>query len=434
MKKIVLFVFISIILICIGCDLSFLQKIDTLQKTSSQTEQTADNAQQDTTQPEQGTNNPQPGQNPDNPETGEDTDDSQSGTSQPGQDTGNSQTGGDTDNSQSGTSQPGQNPDNPETGEDVDNPQQDQNETTVESQNTIDFFYTINGRDITLTPVVSWEGVEEDNLLYYWSHADGQTLIKNPTITVGEKATFTLVTLYVFNGSQTKENLLDEVSKTISLTGTFPTDSTTDTGPKKLFLFAKEDSNSKHPDDNPNYMYFALRIEGTSPHGTFRTEATKNGRFTYAYPRSVQYEHKSSDQDRYTSMYAQATPNLSSLGVGYNDETGFGNKAGTSFSMPFYLGDNKCRVQINGKEKLSYTFANFVVWDTVVDTFLGNWGWPVLIRCPSSAPLTITIPMDEYDEKKHKNIALLTVTFNDDAKKTDFEYDVQFDRFVNKNE
>ncbi|MBO7174182.1 MAG: hypothetical protein J6V57_00340 [Spirochaetaceae bacterium] len=314
-----------------------------------------------------------------------------------------------------------------------DNTQQDQNETTVKSQNTIDFFYSINqDNSISLTPVVSLGGVEKDNLLYSWLHADGQELKKNPTITVGEGATSTSVTLYVFNGERKEENVLGITSKTISLTGTFPTDSTTESGLKKLFLFAKEKSNSKHPDDNPKYMYFALQIKGTSKHGTFRTEATKDGQFTYAYPRSVQYEHPSSEQDRYTSMYAQATPTLSSLNVGYDDKTGFGDEDGKNFSMPFYLGDNKCRIKMNGTSTLRYSFANFVVWDTVVDTFLGNWGWPVLIRCPSSAPLTITIPMNEYDEKKHKNIALLTVTFNDDVKKTDFEYTVTFDGFEPK--
>ncbi len=493
MKKIVLFVFISIILICIGCDLSFLQKKDTLQTTSSQTEQTPDNAQQDTSQPEQGTNKPQPGQNPGNPEKGEDTDNSQSSTSQPGQDPDNSQSGEDTDNSQSGTSQPGQDtdnsqsgtsqpgqdpdnpetgeetdnsqsgtsqpgqnpdnpekgedtddsqsgtsqpgqdPDNPETGEDVDNPQQDQNETTVKSQNTIDFFYTINGRDITLTPVVSWEGVDETTLEYLWYTSDlWGAPQKNLETSIPELATSTAVKLEVYNGKASPETLLGEVSKTISITDSFPTDSTTDTGPKQLFLFAEDEN---HPDKNLDYMYFALQIKGTSSHGTFRTEATKDGQDTYAYPRSVQYEHESSAEDRYTSMYAQATPNLANLGVGYTEATGFSPTAdGTSFSMPFYLGDNKCRVKMNGTSTLRYSFANFVVWDTTVDTFLGNWGWPVLIRLPSSEPLIITIPMDQYDSSQHKNIALLTVTLNDNASKTDFKYDVQFDRFVNKNE
>ena len=313
------------------------------------------------------------------------------------------------------------------------NTQQDQNETTVKSQKTIDFFYTINGRAITLTPVVSWEGVDETTLEYRWYTSDlwGDPQ-KNLETSIPEPATSTAVKLGVYKGKVSPETLLGEVSKTISITGTFPTDTTTGSGLKKLFLFAKEDINSKHPDDNPNYMYFALQIKGTSLHGTFRTEATKNGQSTYAYPRSVQYEHKSSVEDRYTSMYAQATPNLSILGVGYNDETGFGNKAGTSFSMPFYLGDNKCRVEINGKAPLKYTFANFVLWDTTVDPFLGNWGWPVLIRLPSSEPLIITIPMDQYDSSQHKNIALLTVTFNDDAKKTNFEYTVTFDGFEPK--
>ncbi|MEE0133454.1 MAG: hypothetical protein U0I22_06610 [Treponema sp.] len=316
----------------------------------------------------------------------------------------------------------------------ADNTQQDQNETTVESQKSIDFFYSINGSDITLTPVVSWGGVDKNTLQYVWMTADDPYITKeNPTITVGEGAKSTSVALYVFKGEQKKENVLGITSKTISLTGTFPTDTTTGSGLKKLFLFAKEDSNSMHPDDNPKYMYFALQIKGTSSHGTFRTEATKDGQFTYAYPRSVQYEHPSSEQDRYTSMYAQATPNLSSLNVGYEEATGFSPSAdGTRFSMPFYLGDNKCRIKMNGTSTLRYSFANFVVWDTVVDTFLGNWGWPVLIRCPSSAPLTITIPMDTYNPSIHKNIALLTVTFNDDAKKTDFEYTVTFDGFEPK--
>lgn len=316
----------------------------------------------------------------------------------------------------------------------ADNTQQDQNETTVESQKSIDFFYSINGSKITLTPVVSWEGVDKNTLQYVWMTADDPEITEeNPTITVGEGAKSTSVALYVFKGERKKENVLGITSKTISLTGTFPTDTTTGSSLKKLFLFAKEESNSKHPDDNPKYMYFALQIKGTSSHGTFRTEATKDGQFTYAYPRSVQYEHPSSEQDRYTSMYAQATPNLSSLNVGYDDKTGFGNKDGTSFHMPFYFGDNKCRVKIiNGKSSLQYTFANFVVWDTTVDPFLGDWGYPLLIRLPSSEPLIITIPMDTYNPSIHKNIALLTVTFNDDAKKTDFEYTVTFDGFEPK--
>ena len=374
MKKIVLFVFISIILICLGCDLSFLQKIDTLQKTSSQTEQTADNAQQDTIQPEQGTNNPQPGQVPDNPETGED----------------------------------------------VDNPQQDQNETTVESQNTIDFSYTINGRDITLTPVVSWKGVNVNNLTYFWMTSDDISYDKNPTFTIPEGATATTVTLQIYN----EKTLLGEVSKKISISNT------AELTPIKLLNF---NNDANHPDKNPQYMYFALQIKGTSTHGTFlSTGHKKNGVPSDAYPRSVQYEHDIGATDRYTSIYAENTPDLPNLGVGYTEATGFGNKDGTSFHMPFYFGDNKCRVQINGKQKLSYTFANFVVWDTTVDSFLGNWGYPVLIRLPSADPLIITIPMDTYNPSIHKNIALLTVTFNDDAQKHDFKYSIRFDGFEPK--
>lgn len=301
-----------------------------------------------------------------------------------------------------------------------DNTQQDQNETTVKSQNTINFFYSINNRNVSLSPLVSWEGVNVNNLTYFWMTSDGISNDKNPTFTIPEDATATTVTLQIYN----EKTLLGEVSKKISISNTAePT-------PIKLLNF---NNDANHPDKNPQYMYFALQIKGTSTHGTFlSTGHQKNGVPSDAYPRSVQYEHKSSDQDRFTSIYAENTPDLPNLGVGYTDETGFGNKDGTSFHMPFYFGDNKCRVQINGKQKLSYTFANFVVWDTTVDPFLGDWGYPLLIRLPSSKPLIITIPMDTYNPSIHKNIALLTVTFNDDAKKTDFEYTVTFDGFEPK--
>lgn len=123
-------------------------------------------------------------------------------------------------------------------------------------------------------------------------------------------------------------------------------------------------------------------------------------------------------------------PHLASLNVGYTNETGFGNQDGTAFALPFYFGDNKCRVKINGKQNLSYTFANFVLWDTTVDTFFGNWGWPVLIRLGASDPLRITIPMDSYEPSKHKNIARLRVKFNDHEKPQHFRYEVIFEDFV----
>lgn len=298
-----------------------------------------------------------------------------------------------------------------------------------ESQETIDFFYAINGRDITLTPVVSVKGIDKSKLKYIWNTADKFGINEEcPTVTVPEPATATTVSLYVFNGEPSAENRLAKVDKTISLTGTLSSVGAGTTGGSvDLFQFAE---GKTHPDKNPDYMYFALQIEGSSIHGTFRTGATKNGQPTDAYPRSVQYEHALSPDDRFTSMYAQATPHLASLNVGYTNETGFGNQDGTAFSLPFYFGDNKCRVKINGKLNLSYTFANFVLWDTTVDTFFGNWGWPVLIRLGASDPLRITIPMDSYEPSKHKNIARLRVKFNDHEKPQHFRYEVIFEDFV----
>lgn len=298
----------------------------------------------------------------------------------------------------------------------------------VQSQEIIDFFYSIDGRDITLSPFVSIKGIDESQLQYLWITSDNPGIKeKSTTITVPEDATATMVSLLVFNGPPAKENQLAKVDKNISLTGCFPSDKTMN-GVVDLFQFAT--GKGDHPDNNPDYMYFALQIEGTSIHGTFRTGATWKEQKTNAYPRSVQYEHNLSTDDRFTSMYAQATPNLASLNVGYSEATGFGNQDGTQFSMPFYFGDNKCRMKMNGKQNLSYTFANFVLWDTTVGSLFG--GWPVLIRLGASEPLKITIPMASYDSSKHKNIARLKVKFNDDDEAQNFKYEVVFVDFVTK--
>ena len=59
----------------------------------------------------------------------------------------------------------------------ADNTPQNQNAGSVESQNTIDFFYSINqDNSISLTPVVSWKGVDKNTLQYVWVTSDDPSI------------------------------------------------------------------------------------------------------------------------------------------------------------------------------------------------------------------------------------------------------------------
>lgn len=195
------------------------------------------------------------------------------------------------------------------------------------------------------------------------------------------------------------------------------------------------------PDSNPNYMYFALRVKGSSSKESFRM-SVPNG---YAYPRDLHFQIYANQMvtQTYINFNGTEVDDLcSQYGIcvdGYSDKTGFANEEGTSFDFPFYFGYDDFRVAMSSSNTLKYEFEGFVVRDTTVkDTgiFGSGFGYPAFITMISSNRLTIEIPLKqagkEYNPSIHKNIALLTLDFKDYSATGKARPVITLDGFVSK--
>lgn len=195
------------------------------------------------------------------------------------------------------------------------------------------------------------------------------------------------------------------------------------------------------PDSNPNYMYFALRVKGSSPKESFQMSVPGG----YAYPRDLHFQIYANQMvsQRYINFNGTEVDDLcSQYGIcvdGYSDKTGFANEEGTSFDFPFYFGYDDFRVAMSGSNTLKYEFEGFVVRDTTIkDTgiFGSGFGYPAFITMISSDRLTIEIPLKqagkEYNPSIHKNIALLTLDFKDYSATGKARPVITLDGFVSK--
>ena len=195
------------------------------------------------------------------------------------------------------------------------------------------------------------------------------------------------------------------------------------------------------PDSNPNYMYFALRVKGSSSKESFRMSVPGG----YAYPRDLHFQIYANQMvtQTYINFNGTEVDDLcSQYGIcvdGYSDKTGFANEEGTSFDFPFYFGYDDFRVAMSGSNTLKYEFEGFVVRDTTVkDTgiFGSGFGYPAFITMISSDRLTIEIPLNqagkEYNPSIHKNIALLTLDFKDYSATGKARPVITLDGFVSK--
>lgn len=195
------------------------------------------------------------------------------------------------------------------------------------------------------------------------------------------------------------------------------------------------------PDNNPNYMYFALRVKGSSSKESFRMGVPGG----YAYPRDLHFQIYANQMvsQRYINFNGTEVDDLcSQYGIcvdGYSDKTGFANEEGTSFDFPFYFGYDDFRVAMSSSNTLKYEFEGFVVRDTTVkDTgiFGSGFGYPAFITMISSDRLTIEIPLNqagkEYNPSIHKNIALLTLDFKDYSATGKARPVITLDGFVSK--
>lgn len=195
------------------------------------------------------------------------------------------------------------------------------------------------------------------------------------------------------------------------------------------------------PDSNPNYMYFALRVKGSSSKESFRMSVPGG----YAYPRDLHFQIYANSMVSQTYINfngAEVDDLCSQYGIcvdGYSDKTGFANEEGTSFEFPFYFGYDDFRVAMSDSNTLKYEFEGFVVRDTTVkDTgiFGSGFGYPAFITMISSDRLTIEIPLNqagkEYNPSIHKNIALLTLDFKDYSATGKARPVITLDGFVSK--
>lgn len=195
------------------------------------------------------------------------------------------------------------------------------------------------------------------------------------------------------------------------------------------------------PDSNPNYMYFALRVKGSSSKESFRMSVPGG----YAYPRDLHFQIYANQMVTQTYINfngAEVDDLCSQYGIcvdGYSDKTGFANEEGTSFDFPFYFGYDDFRVAMSSSNTLKYEFEGFVVRDTTVkDTgiFGSGFGYPAFITMISSNRLTIEIPLNqagkEYNPSIHKNIALLTLDFKDYSATGKARPVITLDGFVSK--
>lgn len=181
-------------------------------------------------------------------------------------------------------------------------------------------------------------------------------------------------------------------------------------------------SHQHGPASNPNHMYFALRVKGSSSKESFR--ASVPGGYAYARDLHFQIHADKMVTQTYINFNGEEVDGLcSKYGIcvdGYSDKTGFANESGTSFEFPFYFGYDDFRVAMSNSTTLKYEFEGFVVRDTTVkDTgiFGSGFAYPAFITMISSDRLTIEIPLKqagkEYNPNIHKNIALLTLDFKD---------------------
>lgn len=179
---------------------------------------------------------------------------------------------------------------------------------------------------------------------------------------------------------------------------------------------------------NDGNIYFAIKLEGESPRGSFY-QAEKTGLFKTpeAYPRGYEFTFRTDENGKvfFVRGAVNTTP-------GYRDEYGFSNSTGTKMETLYYVGDSRFKVPLQSSGSSKFSFANFVMTDYKVEGFGGSYSRPYFCRLNSSNPLTIDIPVEKYNPDIHKNVARVTVFFEPDRNKTANYYTVIFDGFEPK--
>ena len=192
----------------------------------------------------------------------------------------------------------------------------------------------------------------------------------------------------------------------------------------------KLNRNNLTNENNTNNMYLMLRFMGKSEKGFWQKIIDIENEIV-AYPRGFVLDYIGIDESTVLNFNNENEGNQQL--AGYDTFSGFSKVGGGVLRTNFYYGDNNMVVNINHQNDITFTFANFAIWDPTIKGEFMQDAHPDFVRYPNNK-FKIKIPMKDYNPSVHKNIAYITVYFEPDKGTTDnlFPYVAVFDGFEPK--
>ena len=181
--------------------------------------------------------------------------------------------------------------------------------------------------------------------------------------------------------------------------------------------------------NNNDKIYLMLRFLGKSEKGFWK----KDFDGVAACPRGFALDYN--EIEATTVLNFNELDIQKKIAVGYecDFDLGFTDWGGTKLFTNFYYGDNNISVSKNDTNDVTFTFANFAIWDPTINGEFMESSHPDFVRYPSNK-FKITVPMKDYNPDIHNNVAYLTVYFEPDKGETGnlFPYVVVLDGFEPK--
>ena len=179
--------------------------------------------------------------------------------------------------------------------------------------------------------------------------------------------------------------------------------------------------------DDTSLMYFALHIKGESNiqangTGLFAQKVTGiSGKYSEDYARDLIAYKKGDTNTKFEFSALYQNLGLNDI---YSIDYGWTDKDGLKLDMPFYLGYKGFNIP---KSSNGYVeFVNFNIVDMTSSGLMPGYDYTSFVRC-NTGDFKFNIPMKDYDENFHRNIALFTVNFTGQC-----AYSVTFDGFLEK--
>lgn len=179
-------------------------------------------------------------------------------------------------------------------------------------------------------------------------------------------------------------------------------------------------------------MYLFIRLKGTSPNrALFKSRMEQNGQtgqYETAIPRCIHFDPVGK-AEKYVNIFPTLASILNNINVnigmatiGLSKDYGFANSLGTELHPKFYIGSDNFSTPTN-----SFTMTNIAVVDDSIPGMFGGLGNPDFCRKNN---ISFQIPKNKYNNSKHYNYAMFTVTFNADTNPNGVT--VAFDGFLPK--